>query len=314
MIVKGQSMKRITLGPEVSIGISAYGNAGVTRHCLNCLLDSADGDFELILVDDCSPDNGEILRLFRSILPRHRNTKLFSFTLNLEYSGSLNCILSHATGEFVVFISNDIYVAPHYLSELIAVAKSDDSIGIVRGVSNFVDNEKSTHNIDISRHIKTLADVPQFSAFVHEAKRGTVLIEDYLTGDAFLVKRSVIDAIGTLDPAFYGYFADHDYGIRVCREGFKLAVAQGAFAFHHCAANFDYLPDARRQQKLEARYGRIHENWARFKLKYGLPVNLLYSGMNAIDWGLLNTPVASDVKGFHVPPGDYSEYLLNPSG
>lgn len=165
-------MKRITLGSEVSIGISAYGNVAVTQHCLNCLLDSTDGDYELILVDDCSPDNGETTRLFRSVVPRHRNTKLFSFSRNLEYSGSLNCILSHATGELVVFVSNDIYVTPNYLSEIIYVAKSDDSIGIVRGVSNFVDNGKGTHNIDISGHIKALADIPQFSAFVQDANRG----------------------------------------------------------------------------------------------------------------------------------------------
>ena len=52
-------MEGITLGSDVTIGISAYGNAKVTRHCLNCLLDSVDGDLELILVNDCSPDDGE---------------------------------------------------------------------------------------------------------------------------------------------------------------------------------------------------------------------------------------------------------------
>jgi len=147
---------------------------------------------------------------------------------------------------------------------------------------------------------------------VQDANRGRILIEDYLTGDAFLVKRSVIDAIGTLDPAFYGYFADHDYGIRTCRAGFKLAVAQGAFAFHHRAANFDYLPEVQRQQKLQTRWAKVHENWARFKMKYGLPVSSLYDGMNTIDWSLLNNAEASHAKDLYVPAEDYSEYLLNP--
>jgi GT2 family glycosyltransferase len=271
-----------------------------------------DGDFELILVDDCSPDGGETARLFRSVLSRHRNTKLFSFRRNLEYSGSLNCILSHAIGDLVFFISNDIYVTPNYLSEMISVAASDDTIGIVRGVSNFVDNGKSTHNIDISGHIKTLADVWRFSASIQEANRGAVLIENYLTGDAFLVKRKVIDAIGTLDPAFYGYFADHDYGIRACRAGFNLAVARGAFAFHHAQTNFEYLPEAQRQQKRKTRWAKVHENWARFKLKYGMPVTLLYTGMNAIDWAKLNA-AASPIKDLYVSPADYSEWLLGPS-
>lgn len=302
-------MAMITLGPEVSIGISAYGNTKATRLCLNFLLDSVDGDFELILVDDCSPDDGETSRLFRSFLPRHRNTKLFTFSRNLEYSGSLNCILSHATGDHVIFLSNDIYVTPDYLSEIISVAKSDDRIGIVRGVSNSVDNGKPTHNINIREHIKTYADVWTVSTTVREAKRGAVLIEDYLTGDAFLVKRVAIEAIGTLDPLFYGYFADHDYGIRVCRAGFKLALAQGAFAYHDAGANFDYLPEAQRTQKLNARAAKVHENWARFKLKYGFPVSLPYSGMSGLDWGSLNRTANSQSSDLYFPKGNYSEFL-----
>jgi len=305
-------MNRITVGAELSIGISAYGNAKVTRQCLDSLLDSAEGDFELILVDDCSPDHGETTELFRSVLPRHRNTRVFSFRRNLEYSGSLNCILSHATGDLVSFLSNDIFVTPSYLEELVAVANGDDRIGIVRGVSNFVDNGKSTHNLEISGQMKTLADLPQFAAKVQAARRGAVLLEDFLTGDAFLVKRRVIDAIGTFDPAFYGYFADHDYGVRARRAGFQLAVALGAFAYHQRAANFDYLPDAQRRQKVQTRWAKIHENWARFKLKYGLPVSQLYSGMAAIDWEQLNGTGTSSPQDLHFGPEDYSEYLLNP--
>src|ERR1700674_5362930 len=83
-----------TLGSDVTIGIAAYGNYVTTQVCLQALFRSARGDYELILVDDCSPDNGQIRSLFLEAKQQHANTRVYSFTKNLEYSGSLNAILS----------------------------------------------------------------------------------------------------------------------------------------------------------------------------------------------------------------------------
>jgi GT2 family glycosyltransferase len=301
--------KSLSLGSDVSIGISAFGNYDVSKFCLNSLLSAAEGDYELILVDDCSPDNGEIKRLFLSVKEKHQNTKVFRFTSNLEYSGSLNCILSHAEGEKIIFVSNDIYVTPHYLSTLINVADSNAQLGIVRGVSNFVDNGKSTHNIGCAADINKAEDIPGFAEKLFQLNGTKYFMEEYLTGDAFLVTRRLIEKIGTIDPLFYGYFADHDLGIRAHWAGFRLGVAQGAFAFHDQDSNINYLDEAQRQKKLQARWIKVYENWARFKLKYGFPVSLLYPGMNAVDWRKLNSRVAQKNE-YYVPRGNYSEFLL----
>jgi GT2 family glycosyltransferase len=300
---------KLRLGAEVSIGISAYGNLNVTRQCLESLLGSAEGEFELILVDDCSPDDGEITALFESVRPRHANTRVFRFTRNLEYSGSLNCILSHAIGQVVIFLSNDIYVSPHYLSTLIEVAASDERIGIVRGVSNFVDNGLPTHNVDCGGHISASTDIPAFAAQVRQQHGLAVLPDEYLVGDAFLVTRTLLDAIGTFDPLFYGYFADPDFSVRAHRAGFRSVLAQGAFAFHHRRANFDYLPEEQRNKKLQARWAKVYENWARFKLKYDLPVERPYTAVNDIEWRALNEQASRQADGY-IAPVDYSEYEL----
>lgn len=294
----------LQLDKSITIGVSAYGNLENTRVCLQAILHSAQGDYELILVDDCSPDNGDITQLYLETAKLHSNTQVFSFTKNHEYSGSLNCILSHATGDYVIFISNDIYVTPYYLDALLAVA-AKESVGIVRGVSNFVDNGKTSHNIAVDQKITNLNGVIDFSKHIYEKNSYQFFKEDYLTGDAFLTKRSVISKIGTFDPFFYGYFADHDYGIRAARAGFELAVAEGAFAFHNEGSNMNYLDKAKREQKIQVRWAKVHENWARFKLKYSLPIEQLYPGMAAIDWSTLNQPTATDT---YVHPKDYSAY------
>lgn len=294
------------LGDDVTIGISAYGNYQTTSEALNALFASADGGFELLLVNDCSPD--DTLSLFMETKRRHARTRVLSFDRNLEYSGSLNAIFSHAKGRWVLFLSNDIFVTPAYLRELFQIAWSDPTFGIVRGCSNFVDNERETHNIKLP---PTIASFDQLAAFAEEhASRfhGQHLCDDYLTGDAFLVSRTVLDKTGTLDPMFYGYFADHDFGVRARIAGFKLVLARAAFAFHKRDANFTYLPEQLRNQKMTLRWMRIFENWARFKLKYGLPVEQPYTSLNHLDWEALSRwPFNPETC--YSAPGDYSKFF-----
>jgi GT2 family glycosyltransferase len=298
--------EKFHLGDDVTIGMSAYGNYQTTSVALNALFNSAEGEFELLLVDDCSPD--DTLSLFLGAKHRHPHTKVISFDRNLEYSGSLNAIFSHAGGKWVLFLSNDILVTPAYLRELFQVAQSDPGFGIVRGCSNFVDNARDTHNIKLPAAIMSLEQLVVF-AEEHAAKfHGQYLSDDYLTGDAFLVSRAVLDKIGTLDPLFFGYFADHDFGIRAKIAGFKIVLARAAFAFHKRDANFNYLPEELRKQKVTQRWMKIFENWARFKLKYGLPVELPYTSFIELDWeALCRRPYSPETC--HVPPGDYSKYI-----
>lgn len=302
-MTKGNDM--LTLERSFTIGMSAYGNGGTTREALDCLKRSIDGDYEAILVDDCSPDGGEVLRVFDDFKRHHPRTRIFRFDRNLEYSGSLNAILSHASGDEILFLSNDIYASPAYIRELLHVARSSPRAGIVRGVSNFVDNSSPDHNV-APPIIKSFEEHLAFTALMESRFHGQTLIDSYLVGDAFLIKRSVIARIGTIDPLFYGYFADFDLGLRTQAAGFDLVLARGAYAGHKRNANFEYLPPAEREAKRERRWQRVIENWARFKMKYGLPVELLYTSCAAIPWPDLPGRIAGER--LMIAPGDYSRF------
>ena len=297
---------RVWLDSEVTIGISAHGNHETTLKTLNALFLSVEGDYELILVDDYSQD--QTLELFCMASDYHTNTKIFSFDKNLEYSGSLNAILSHAVGKYIIFISNDIIVSPTYICKLLEVAQHSEEFGVVRGCSNFVDNGLPEHNITLDSELNSFEQIFNFAECINQQQGDELVFENFLTGDAFLVSRKVIDAIGTLDPAFYGYFADQDLGLRAKRAGFKLVLARGAFAVHHHTANLDYLTESERTTKINRRWARVHENWARFKIKYGLPVEQAYEGVRLIPWQqVANTASVGDL--FQMP-GCYANYLI----
>lgn len=301
------SINKVQLGSNITIGMSAYGNSAVTQQALTSLFSSADGDFELILVDDCSPDDTK--SLFLEAKKIHQNTLVFSFDKNKEYTGSLDAILSVAQGDYVIFLSNDIYVTASYLREMLQIAQSNSTYGIVRGCSNYVDNGLATHNIALPENFTVLENLNNFSAKIRKKHSKRIIIDTYLTGDAFLVSRPVIDKIGIFDPLFFGYFADHDYGLRAQIAGFKLILARGAFALHNRDSNFNFLPEDLKQQKLQARWGKVFENWARFKMKFGLPVELPYSSMNNIEWKELSSQTYNRNQ-HYMSAKEYSRYLI----
>jgi GT2 family glycosyltransferase len=303
---------RLRADERLTIGMAAYGNDKSTRAALESLFKSVEGDFELILVDDCSPDNGAVRRVYEAAAEAHRNTSLLVFPRNLEYTGSVNAILSHAAGERVLFVSNDIFVSPPYIRVLLETLDADAATGIARGCSNFVDNgDLPSHNVVLKRLPGSAAELFAIADQYASTHRKERLPDAYLTGDAFMVTRAVLDRIGTFDTQFHGYFPDHDFSLRARIAGFRPVVARGAFALHMQGANISYLPADEQQRKLERRWGRVHENWARFKLKYGLPVDLLYgdTSLNELPWDAL-AAARFDPERHVTAPSDYSAHRV----
>jgi len=131
--------------PSISVGIAAHGNSRTTRRALDALLHSISTDFELVLVDDKSPD--DTLDVFKEARRWHANTRILSFSRNLDYCESVNAFLSHAHGDYMFFISNDIFASPAYLRELLRTALAHPECGILRGCSNFVDKGSPLHMV-----------------------------------------------------------------------------------------------------------------------------------------------------------------------
>jgi GT2 family glycosyltransferase len=293
------------LSEKVTIAVAAHGNLSATTACLEAILRSAEGDYELMLVDDCSGDDNATLTVFEAASQRHANTVIYQSTKqNLEYSGSVNAILSHAKGDSIFFVSNDIITTPYYFSTILHIAASNPMVGIVRGSSNYVDNGLESHNFQPINNIHSLEDVFQEGHDVLALFGDHHVPDAYLTGDAFMVTRALIDKIGTFDPLFYGYFSDHDYGLRAMVAGFSLLLAPGAFAYHMEHANFKHLAEDEFDKKLQRRWRRVIENWARFKMKYNLPVQLDYTSTNDIPWVQLSGEPFTPERHF-CPPGDY---------
>lgn len=291
--------------PSLSVGMAAHGNARTTRRALDSLFASTTGDFELLLVDDASPDG--TLEVFREARKRHANTRIFSFTRNLDYCESVNAFLSHARGDRLLFLSNDIFASPAYLRVLMDAAAANPDCGILRGCSNFVDTGSPLHMVPLEGG-ETREAYFAFAEKIAARHSGDSLIDErWLVGDAFLVTRAVIDRIGTFDTRFVGYFGDVDFGLRAQIAGFRVVLERRAYAFHQTHGNIAYLPEEQQRERWQRRRARVSAASNAFLEKYALQPTV--DGVENLPWNELSRR-RFDPALHRVAPRDYSEYLL----
>ena len=110
--------------PNISVIVPIYNVEPYLRRCVDSLLVQSYMDFELILVDDGSPDNcGAICDEYAAVDSRVR----VIHKPNGGLSDARNAGLEIAQGEYIAFVDSDDWVAKHYLERLMSALTDTDA-------------------------------------------------------------------------------------------------------------------------------------------------------------------------------------------
>jgi len=93
----------------LSIVLPVYKVQGYLRQCLDSLLTQSYADFEIVAVDDCSPDNSAAI--LAEYAARDERVRVVSLTENVGLGRARNVGLEHAAGEYVWFVDSDDWLA-----------------------------------------------------------------------------------------------------------------------------------------------------------------------------------------------------------
>lgn len=111
---------------KISVCMPIYNGEAYLAEAVESVLAQSFGDFELIVVDDCSQDQSvEIIERYAKTDPR---IKLFRNTKNLGLVGNWNRSASLANGEWIKFFFQDDLLRPECLQTFLAHLDSDDKI------------------------------------------------------------------------------------------------------------------------------------------------------------------------------------------
>lgn len=114
--------------PLLSIIVPVYKVETLLPKCIESILSQPFKDYELLLIDDGSPDRcGEICREYAA---RDNRIKVFTKP-NGGLSSARNYGLERATGKYISFLDSDDYLSGDYYSKAIAELESDPDLDIV---------------------------------------------------------------------------------------------------------------------------------------------------------------------------------------
>jgi CDP-glycerol glycerophosphotransferase len=93
----------------LSIVLPVYRVQGYLRQCLDSVLAQSFDDFEIVAVDDCSPDySGQILAEYAA---RDHRVRVITSPVNVGLGRARNLGLEHARGQYVWFLDSDDWLA-----------------------------------------------------------------------------------------------------------------------------------------------------------------------------------------------------------
>lgn len=107
---------------KLSIIVPIYNVAPYLRKCVDSLLAQDISDYEIILVDDGSPD--ESPEICDQYAGQYSNIKVIHQE-NAGLSAARNAGLAIAQGEYILFVDSDDYLQPNVLGALLAQAERD---------------------------------------------------------------------------------------------------------------------------------------------------------------------------------------------
>lgn len=257
------------MGRSVSVILPARSNAAGTSKALTSLalaFASLQLTPQFILINDNSSENAldATLFSFREKNPAYE-VIIARTSERFHYTGVFSLGLHLATGSDVFFMSNDMILTTAFLKALFAVADADEKNGIIRGTSNHTDSHPE-HTVVPRRSLTRISEFNAFAEAQFQRFGKAYVVDHMLSGDAILIKRSVLNQIGVLDTRFFGYFGDVDFGLRAQIAGFRLVCAKGAWLYHEGAGHI----------KDEAQ-GRNHE----FEIAYRERMSLVNTAYEA---------------------------------
>ena len=243
--------------PVVSVIILSYGDPALSKASIHSLFEQGRTypNMEVLVVDNGSPSAS--LDDIKSFASHYPNVHIIENGENLGFARGNNVGLDRATGEYVVLLNNDTYVAPGAIHAMVRHLSSNAELGAIGPLTNNIGNEA---RIAVEYH--DMEQMKKIARRITLGFRGRSFAVDVLGYFAVMFRRADLEHFGLL-PTNYGLgmFEDDDHCRTIHSKGYVTAVAEDAFVHHHLSASFDTIEGSRRKALFEKNKATFERKW-----------------------------------------------------
>jgi GT2 family glycosyltransferase len=222
-------MSLMTSLPQVSCVVLNWNGADYTLECLAALKTCTYPNLTIVVIDNGSTDDSvsRIKVAYPEILLLHNQE-------NLGFAGGHNVGIRYALergADYVWLLNNDTKPAPDALSALLAKAGSDHRIGAVASICYYADAPSTVQawggsRVNLWIGYCGLSRIPRADDWF-----------DSLNGTSILIRRSALEDVGLLDEAFFVYWEDTEFCLRLRKKGWRIAAAPDSRVLHKVSAS-----------------------------------------------------------------------------
>ncbi len=213
--------------PVVSVIIPIYGQIEYTLQCLQSIANNTSKiDIEILIVDDCSPDESATILKMVSGLRVIKNTK------NQGFIRSCNLGAQNAQGEYLLFLNNDTEVTLDWLDELhrtflefpgtgLAGSKLVYPDGRLQEAGGIIWQDGSAWNFGRMQDAK----LPVYN-YAREV--------DYCSGASIMVPKNLFNELGGFDEHYLpAYCEDSDLALKIRQKGYRVIYQPLSSVIHY---------------------------------------------------------------------------------
>ena len=217
--------------PVVSVIILGWNGLEYVDECLASVLDQDfERPYEVLFVDNGSSDGTpERVAAYPSVI-------LHRLDRNYGYCQGNNIGYGHASGDYVVFLNQDVVVHRSWLREFVAAVEGDPAIRAAHAniIQPWYPEFGAMERVEPAAVAYT-ADLSPLGLVHYRKLSGASPVVDtmFLHGVSIIVKRELIDELGyVFDPDMFAYAEDLDLALRTRALGYRTVVATRATVYH----------------------------------------------------------------------------------
>ncbi len=221
----------------IDVIVPVYAGEGFVRRCLASVLAGGGGAYELVVVDDCSPEPR--LSAWLAELAEAGRITLLRNERNLGFTGAVNRALALHPERDVVLLNSDTEVAGDWLARLARCAAAHPDAGTITPFSNNATICSYPFEGWTGEVPGTLGLAGLDAVFAHTLAG---VASDLPTGVGFCMylRRACLNQVGTLDERAFGrgYGEENDLCRRAAKAGWRNLLCADVFVYHKGGVSF----------------------------------------------------------------------------
>ncbi len=200
---------------------------------------------------------------------------------NVGFAEASNQGIAASSGKYIALLNNDAVPEPEWLEQLLQVAESDTSVGMVASQVTFAHDPAKLDSAGIEVDALGVAWNRHLGMPASDDGSGPVEVFGP-SGSAALLRRRMVNEIGAFDARYFAYYEDVDLAWRAQRAGWRCLYAPKARVQHIHSASARRTPGFKAFHIGRNKWRTLFRHYPFARLASWVPLMLI---VDMLSWG-----------------------------